>query len=419
MTAQKSARIPAALTFLALLALPLSACNMDVINPGVVDATTFDPTQDASTLSLSAQSNLYRAYGTLIYYSAFLSGEAYVGAVRQETNDIGRRVESAATSDVNTFVWSPLQKSLATNELAIPVLLAGSAAASDINLARVEMNSGFSLVLMAETFCQGDILVGPPLTPAQLLDTAITRFTNAVAVGAAAASAGVAEGTKVVNASNVGLARAYLQKGDNAHASQAAALVPSSFAYNDVTIDDASNRTLANLVFSYDIGGNLIVVPDAYRALNDPRVPWKDALKKAQDAGIQYYQQLKFTSYATPIRIASGLEASYIVAEANLKSGDPTAALALIAARRAANGQTAFTGTGTPVILAELMNQRAREFWLEGKHLGDWIRNPAATPFVPATGSTFYKPAQGNFGASNCLPVPVAETAANPNFPKP
>jgi hypothetical protein len=418
MTAQKSARIPAALTFLALLALPLSACNMDVINPGVVDATTFDPTQDASTLSLSAQSNLYRAYGSLIYYSAFLSGEAYVGAVRQETNDIGRRVESAATSDVNTFVWSPLQKSLATNELAIPVLLAGPTAASDINLARVEMNSGFSLVLMAETFCQGDILVGPPLTPAQLLDTAITRFAKAVAVGAAAAAAGVAEGTKVVNASNVGLARAYLQKGDNAHASQAAALVPASFVYNDVTIDDASNRTLANLVFSYDIGGNLIVVPDAYRALNDPRVPWKDALKKAQDAGIQYYQQLKFTAYNTPIRIASGLEASYIVAEANLKSGDPTAALALIAARRAANGQTAFTGTGTPVILAELMNQRAREFWLEGKHLGDWIRNPAATPFVPATGSTFYKPAQGNFGASNCLPVPVAETAANPNFPK-
>jgi hypothetical protein len=417
MTAQKSARIPAALTFLALLALPLSACNMDVINPGVVDATTFDPTQDASTLSLSAQSNLYKAYGTLIYYSAFLSGEAYVGAVRQETNDIGRRVESAATADVNS-VWAPLQKSLATNELAIPVLLAGSSAASDVNLARVEMNSGFSLVLMAETFCQGDILVGPPLTPAQLLDTAITRFTKAIAVGAAAASAGVAEGTKVVNASNVGLARAYLQKGDNVHATQAAALVPATFVYNDVTVDDASNRTLANLVFNYDNGGSLIVVPDAYRALNDPRVPWKDAARKSQDAGLQYFQQLKFTGFATPIRIASGLEASYIVAEANLKSGDPTAALALIATRRAANGQTAFTGTGTPAILAELMNQRAREFWLEAKHLGDWNRNPTATPFVGATGTPFYKPAQGSFGTSTCLPVPVSETTANPNFPK-
>ena len=156
MTSIKSACVSAAL---ALLALSSFACNMDVINPGVVDATTFDPTQDASTLSLSAQSNLYKGYGNLIYYSAFLSGEASVGAVRQETNDIGRRVESAATADVAS-VWSPLQKSLATNELAIPVLLAGASAASDINLARVEMNSGFSLVLLGETFCQGDILVG-------------------------------------------------------------------------------------------------------------------------------------------------------------------------------------------------------------------------------------------------------------------
>ncbi len=90
----------------------------------------------------------------------------------------------------------------------------------------------------------------------------------------------------------------------------------------------------------------------------------------------------------------------------------------MIAARRAANGQPAFTGVGTPAILAELMNQRAREFWLEAKHLGDWIRNPTATPFVSPSGTTFYKPAQGNFGTSTCLPVPVSETTANPNFPK-
>ena len=73
------------------------------------------------------------------------------------------------------------------------------------------MNAGFSLVLIAETYCQGDILVGPPLTPAQLLDSAIVRFKQAVAIGGAS---GVAEGTKVVNASNVGLARASLQKKD-------------------------------------------------------------------------------------------------------------------------------------------------------------------------------------------------------------
>lgn len=400
------------------VALALAACNMDVVNPGVIDASQFDPSGDAATLSLSAQSNFYRAYTNSVYWSAFFSGELVVGAVRQETNDIGRRVATSSTNDVGN-AWGNLQRSLATNELALQSLAKGPNAASDINLARAYMNAGFSLVLLAETYCQGDILVGPPLTPAQMLDSAIVRFRQAVTIGTAAAAAGVAEGTKVVNASNVGLARASLQKKDYATAATAAALVPASFVFNAITVDDASNRALGNGTYSYDISGRLLVVPDVYRALNDPRVPWKDAAQKAQDTGLEYYQQLKYTSYATPIRVASGLEASYIAAEAQLQTGNTAAALALIAARRTANGQPAFTGTTPASILAELMNQRAREFWLEMKHLGDWQRNPAATPFVGAAGSPYFKPIQGNFGDATCLPVPLSEIIANVNFPRP
>ena len=394
----------------------LCACNMDVNNPSVIDASTFDPRADASLLSLSAQSNLHRAVSSIVPFSAFFSQEAWVGAVRAETNDIGRRVMSAATSDVNSSLWTPLQRSLATNEAAVELLAAGPNAAADVNLARAAMNSGFSLVLLAEHFCQGTIRGGKPLTPDEMLDTAIARFTRAVAVGAAAGTAGVAEGTKIVNASNVGLARAHLQKKEYAAAAQAADLVPAAFVYNAVNVDDASNRGLGNGVFSYDQSA-LIVVPDTYRALNDPRVKWLDTGRQAQDVQLRYYQQQKYTGYANPIRIASGLEAQYISAEAKLQTGDPAPALALIAARRAANGQAPFTGAGDAAILAELMDQRAREFWLEAKHTGDRVRNPAATPYVPAEGTPFYKPSQGNFGPASCLPVPLAEVAANPNFP--
>jgi len=397
-------------------ALLISACDMDVSNPSVIDAATFDPSADASLLSLSAQSNLHRAVASLVHFSAFFSQEAWVGAVRAETNDIGRRAASAATSDVNTAMWVPLQRSLATNELTLELLEAGPNAASDVNLARAAMNSGFSLVLLAEHFCQGAILGGPARTPAEMLDTAILRFTRARTVGAAVTGSAAAEGTKIVNASNVGLARAHLQKKEYGPAATAAALVPSAFVYNAINVDDASNRGLGNLVYSYDIGGNLIVVPDAYRAMNDPRVRWQDGGRPAQDNALRYHQQLKYTGYAVPIRIASGLEASYIAAEARLQTGEPTEALALIASRRAANGQPAFSGTGNAAILAELMDQRARDFWLEAKHTGDWIRNPTATPYVPATGTPFYKATQGTFGNATCLPVPLAESTANPNF---
>jgi hypothetical protein len=404
-------------TLAVVTSLSVAACKMDVANPSVIDASTFDPSSDASLLSLSAQSNLHRAVGNLAHWSGFFSQEVWVGAVRAETNDIGRRVATAATSDINTALWVPLQRALATNDLTVEVLETGANASSDVNLARAAMNSGFALVLLAEHFCQGVIRGGPPRTPAEMLDTAIVRFTRARTVAAAVSGSAATEGTKIVNASNVGLGRAHLQKKEYAEAAAAASLVPAAFVYNAVNVDDPSNRPLANPLFNYDLSA-LIVVPDAYRALNDPRVSWRDAGIQAQDVQLRYFQQLKYPGFATPIRIASGLEASYIAAEAALQTGNPTPALTLIASRRTAGNQAPFTGVGDAAILAELMDQRARDFWLEAKHTGDWMRNPTATPYVPATGSPFYKAPQGNFGNAVCLPVPLAETSSNPNFPQ-
>ena len=398
----------------AAVALGVAACDMSVTNPTVVDASRFDPTGDANTLAMSAQSLFTRAYANAIPFSGMFSEEVWVGAVRQETNDIGRRVMSEATSDVNSSLWSPLQRALATNELTIDLLGTGETATT-VHLARAAMNSGFSMVLIAEHFCQGTIRVGPALEPDAMLDSAVTRFERAVDVAEDIAGTDAA---RIVNASRVGMARAYLQQKDYANAAAAAAPVPDAFVHNAVMIDDASNRVLGNLTYSYDFGSRLLVVPPDYRALNDPRVPWLDTGLDAQATELDYYQQRKYTGYATPIRIASGLEARYIEAEA-LLMGSPsstTEALDLIAERRTAGGQGAFTGTTQAEILAELMDQRARDFWLEAKHTGDWRRNPAATPYVAAAGSPFYKPTQGNFGDATCLPVPLAEINANPNF---
>jgi hypothetical protein len=129
------------------------------------------------------------------------------------------------------------------------------------------------------------------------------------------------------------------------------------------------------------------------------------------------FRQTKYPAITTPVRIASALEARYIAAEAQLKiNGTTGPALTLIAERRTAGNQPAFTGTTTAQILAELMDQRARDFWLEGKHLGDILRNPTAAALVPAVGSPFYKSELGNFLAMACLPVPFPEKANNPNF---
>jgi starch-binding outer membrane protein, SusD/RagB family len=323
-------------------------------------------------------------------------------------------VMTAGTPDVNSALWSPLQRALATNELTLDLLGAGEAA-NTVHLARAAMNSGFSMVLIAEHFCDGTIRSGPALEPEEMLDSAVTRFQRAIDVATEIAGNDAA---RIVNASRVGMARAYLQQKDYANAAAAAADVPDAFVHNAVMIDDANSRELGNLVYSYDFVSRLLIVPPDYRALDDPRVPWDSTGQLAQATELEYFQQLKHTGYTTDIRIASGLEARYIEAEA-LLMGTPsstTEALDLIAERRAVGGQGAFAGTTQAEILAELMDQRARDFWLEAKHLGDWRRNPAATPYVAAAGTPFYKPAQGAFGNETCLPVPLAEVNANPNF---
>ncbi len=397
----------------------LPGCSLDVINPGTIDASTFNPAADAATISLSAQTRLWNTVGTVALWQAHFSGETWAGAARLETSDVGRRAVSSSALDI-VPIWSSLQSAIAANSLAINLLAGGAGATTDINLARVYMNKGFAVELMGETSCQGVILTGPPLTVQQVLDSAITAFKAAITI-ATAIGAGSAEAVKIVNASNAGLARAYLQKKDYTNAAAAAALVPAAFVYNGVRIDDATNRALGNTLYASGQLGTDLVVADPYRLLNDPRVPWSDAGRNATDGILRLYRESKYLGYANPYRITSGLEASYIIAESNLMGsvGSQTAALALIAARRTAGGQPAFGGGANAQVLAELMDQRARDFWLEAKHLGDWQRNPTATPYVPAAGTPFYKPAQGTFGNATCFPIPDVEINANPNFPKP
>jgi hypothetical protein len=393
----------------------LAGCSTDVKDPSVVQAETIDPIADARVFSLSAQQNFYVAYTAHINNTGIFSTELWTGAVRNETNDIARHVIVDTNVDLSGSFWSPLQVVIGTNDQVVSVLRDTPTFATDIAVARASLWSGLAVELLAETFCQGVLHVGPALTPAQMLDSAIVRLQQAITVSTAITGA---EATRILNTARVGLARAYLQKGDNANALATANLVAAAFTAATVHVDDPQARgRLSNGVFVASSGTTQIVA-SLYRTLADPRVPWVDAGINAQDGRNRLYRQTKFPGFTAPIRIASGLEARYIAAEAQLKINGSTAlALALITERRIAGAQPPFTGTTTQQVLAELMDQRARDFWLEAKRLGDIIRNPTTpSTLVPPAGSPYYKPEYGNFLPLACLPVPFAEKANNPNF---
>lgn len=94
--------------------------------------------------------------------------------------------------------------------------------------------------------------------------------------------------------------------------------------------------------------------------------------------------------------------------------------LTLIQRERAANDQAAYDGASDAAsVLREFLDQRGREFYLEAKRNGDVRRHPTAVPHLPAPGTAYYKAGFTPVGNQICLPLPVAETANNPNFSAP
>lgn len=408
-----------ALSSLAAGTLLTAGCGewLTVPDPTVIDVGSLDPVADAALLAGSAQQNFAVAYGWLIMYSGWFAGESDVAETFPTRNEFGRRDIVPQNGSLNGDVWVPLSRAAAASALVIGLELPDPA--SNINYARSHLWYGYSLLLMAEQFCQGTVRGGPPLTTAAMLDTAITAFGQAISIGTAA---GGTVGTQIANTARVGRARAHLQAGNKTAAITDANAVPAGFVFNMPYLDDLGNRTrLGNRIWQFIADRGSQAVAPIWR-VSDPRVPQRVApgnllpqdANYVTDRNLPYVIQDKYPGFGSPIRVASKLEADYIAAEAT----GTGAMLALIQARRAANGQGAYTGgTGDAAVLQEFFTQRGLEFYLEGKRLGDFRRAGAAVIGMPVPGSTYWKPGFAPVGSQSCYPLPIQETDNNTNFP--
>ncbi len=409
------------------LLVSATACSnefLQVTNPNVIDAATVDPTSGATTLALSAQQNFATALGWMALYSAWFTQEGNISDTFPTRNEFGYRTVSDLNSSLQSDVWAPISLAAASAKIVLDLTL--PTPTTNINFARAATFRGYAILMMATDFCTGSLSSGPELTTAQMLDSASYWFGKGIDIGKANATT---DGIALANAALVGRARAKLQKGDAAGALADANAVPAGFNFDMRYTDDANSRTrLSNQIYNFTFNRPAISVAPLYRT-TDPRV-----LFKAPVAGIPgsqglttlvgqdavpggFYQQFKYSGFASSMRLASKLEADYIAAEA---SKDVTQQLTLINARRAANGQAAYAGaTDATSVLAELFFQRAFEFYLEGKHLADFRRAPAATPGVTASGAAYFKPGYANTGTQTCYPLPRAERDNNPNMKTP
>ncbi len=396
------------------LVLGAAACSdqfLQVTNPNVIDAATVDPTSAGATLAASAQQNFATALGWLSMYSGYFTNETNISDTFPTRNEFGFRTVSDLNGSLNTDVWAPISLATASAKTVLDLTLPNPT--TNISLARAATFRGFSILMMATDFCTGSLSQSVELTTAQLLDSAAFWFTRGYDVGKANATA---DGIALSNAALVGRARAKLQKGDNAGAAADAALVPTGFEYNMRYTDDANSRTrLSNRLYQFSFDRGAMSVAPWYRQ-SDPRVayraPGSTTANPQDEVPGGFYQQAKYPAYASNIRLASKLEADYIAAEA---SGNTATQLTLINARRVANGKAVYAGDmDAASVKTELFNQRALEFYLEGKRLADFRRSPTSVATtIAATGQPYFKPGYPSTGTQTCYPLPRAERDNN------
>jgi len=431
---RSSNRVVGAVMTAGALLLGGAACSnwLSVDTPNVIDDALIDPVRDAGILARSAEQNFASVYGHLIVYSSWFTGETDVSETFPTRNEFGRRSVVIQNGSLDTDIWFPLSQTVAGTYKVMNAPLPDTTA--NINYARAGLFLGWSYLFMAEQFCEGAVLGGPPLTTTNMLDSEVSHFTLAISRGGAA---GGADGILIKNSGWVGLARARLQQDSLALAVAAADSVPAGFVHNLDYMDDLSSRfRVANRMFFYVRDRGSIAIAPTWRRYSvlgpgvvqdsEPRVPFmRPVTSGAQayapqdgfystDRGVPYVIQMKYPSYNSPVRLASKLEADYIRAEALGTAEQQT----LIAARRTANGQPAYGGpTDSSSVLTEFFTQKGLEFFLEGKRLGDFRRHPANIIGVPVAGAAYWKPGFAPIGNQTCYPLPITETDNNPNFP--
>lgn len=317
--------------------------------------------------------------------------------------------------------------------------------------AEVQALAGYSLVLMAEAYCNGvptstvnddgTFTYGAPQTGQQLLTTAVAKFDSAITLATATG------GTTALNLARVGKGRALLDLNRPTDAASAVAAVPSTFIYNIEHSDNTGRQY--NAYFSFNYGEQRFAVGDRegtnglpFVTLDDPRAPIIDA-GTGFDGETELFLTTKYSDRKSPVPLATGSEARLIQAEAALRANDGTTFLADLNDARA-NALT-YTSDGAPTsqplpspppITASqvptsqsgqidlLFQERALDLFLTSHRIGDlrrliWQYGRSAESVFP-TGP--YEPTNStkagtNYGTAVNLPIPEEE-GNNPLFLK-
>ena len=409
-----SVRVAPCLTALSLVAT-LAACQLDVTNPGPIQADALNDSKALTSVVNGAGRDLAEALNWVAYTGGAVAREIFPAGSTGSFGITPRQQNGSLADDDGNDWWNQSQRARWTSEDAVDRIkrvLAGSAT-NTATLAQALIWAGYANRLLGENFCDGVINSGPLEPYTVYLERAEAHFTEAITVATAANNA------NLVTAATAGRASVRLDRNNLAAAATDAATVASTFAYRMpyFTTDlDQYNRIYwasANQPYRAHTVWNTFY--DAYRkTTRDPRVPFDSSLTVlVGDAAVgnlgrvRWYFQTKYAGQTSPINLATGWEMRLIEAEAKLVANDVTGAMTLVNQHRVSLGLTPWTAANATEAWTALKRERGIELWLEGRRLGDFRRWAALSR--PGTSDDMT-------GRNLCFATPLSEKETNPNF---
>jgi starch-binding outer membrane protein, SusD/RagB family len=273
-------------------------------------------------------------------------------------------------------------------------------------IATVAAYGGYSYLLLGEAMCSAAFDLGPEQTPTQIWGTAEARFTTAIA---AAQSAGSAD---LLALARVGRARTRMRLGHGADAATDAHGVPAGFRFDATYSGDSQRRynvVWSMLEFFQEVSVDPTYMDVKFGGVPDPRVAAFDVGKKGGNGVTELWSTHKYPGNNAPIPLATWEEAQLIIAEVE---GGQTA-VNIINALHDAVGLPHFSSGDPAQIKAQIVEEREREFFLDGHHLGDLKQYQI--PLSPPAGAPF-RDGGGVYLGQVCFPLPDNERLNNPNL---
>jgi len=383
---------------------------IDVQSP----STVVDPTQvqtPSGVTQLRANALLYMvsaygggAYGSVITMSGTITDELqdpyYSGSSGDDRNVLNTRLDKNA----NGYGYDQIQQARVALRQALQGIQQYAADASSIPKAwqgELYALQGYTVVWFAELFCSGIPLSASSLngsqtptrglTTGELLETATALFDSAIVAGA--------DSSQYVYLARVGKARAQLALGNFAVADTVVQSVPTDFLYQ-IPAWVGGYNSIGIFDFPTDVasGTHRVMDNEGHNGLVWSTDPRTGVVTQSGSGAMLWPGKYNVNSSGTvdpmtprsqPIRLADGLEARLIQAEAALARGDASWLTTLNMLRATCVGSAAcaprlglasaqLPPLADPVVasarLDTLMKERAMWLYLTGHREGDMRR---------------------------------------------